>query len=104
MLNCINILVACIKRVLCNQINAGSGIQAELLAVTELLTIAANEEWILNAELTVSVISNQVKAWLNRKENCCWDIRFIWNKLDHDRSRFKSICFVANKNTLGSIM
>ena len=69
-----------------------------------MLTVAANEEWILNVEIVVFVRSNQVKAWLNRKEDCCWDLRFIWNKLEHDRSRFKSIYFVANKNTPGSIM
>ena len=89
---------------MCNQINAGLGVQAELLVVAELLIVVANEEWILNAEIAVFVRSNQVKAWLNRKEDCCWDLRFIWNKLEHDGSRFKSICFAANKNTPGNMM
>ena len=51
MLNCINILlVGCfritndIKGALCNHINAGSGVQVELLAVAKLLIVAANEE------------------------------------------------------------
>ena len=78
-----------IKGALYNRINVSSGVQVDLLAVAKLL----------NAKIVVFVKSNQVKAWLNRKEDCCWDLRFIWNRLEHDRSKFKSICFAANKNT-----
>ena len=92
------------KGALCNQINVGSCVQAELLAVAKLLIVAANEEWTLNAKIVVFVRPNQSKTWLNKKKDCCLDLRFIWNELKHNRSRFKSICFTANKNTPGSIM
>ena len=93
-----------IKGALCNQINIGSGVQIEFFAVAELLIVAVIEEWILNAEIVIFVRSNQVKAWLKWKEDYCWDLRFNQNKLEHAKSRFKSICFAANKNTPGSIM
>ena len=49
-----------IKGALCNLINAGSCIQAELFVVVELLIVAAYEEWIVNAEIAVIVRSKQV--------------------------------------------
>ena len=73
-----------IKGAFYNQINLGLGVQVELLAVTELLTVTANEKWILNVKIVVFVRSNQVKAWLNRKEDSLQEKRvFVADAITH---------------------
>ena len=49
-----------------------------------MLTVVANEEWILISKLVVFVRSNQVKAWLNRKEDSLQEKRvFVADAITH---------------------
>ena len=74
-----------------NHINVGSGVQAESLVVAKLLIVVVNEEWFLNIEIVVFVRSNQVKAWLNRKEVVAETLDLFgigWNMIEADLKAF----------------
>ena len=48
-----------------------------IACVVEVSSAAAGVGWLINAEMVDFVQSHNVRTWLDRKNDCCWDLRFF---------------------------
>lgn len=68
--------------------------EAEFMAIVFALEMSIQQEWLKEIEIIIETVSRNALAWINRKEECPWKLRFHCNKLRNLLLLLKNVTFV----------
>lgn len=70
--------------------------EAEFMAIVFALEMSLQQDWLQQAEIIVESDSKNALVWVERKEECPWNLRFYCNKLNNILLILKNVSFVHN--------
>lgn len=68
--------------------------EAEYMAIVFALEMSVQKEWLKDMEIIVESDSKNALAWINKREECPWCLRFYCNKLHNLLLVLKNVTFI----------